>query len=192
LHHNEGTGQRRSMNASRIPLAVLLAISGIALADDGDAPKDQPAKFKITTRRKDDAVEVRADMDKTMFTVKSPFGISQAVIERAGDKWPEVVVLRLHLKGLSSFRASKGKVTLDAAVSIEEGKAKVRMWKDGKEDSPLDEKSPLWTVIRIVGGDGKPAKELPLKDGYFEMTLPRAFFEGNPNSITLKWIDFYR
>ena len=46
--------------------------------------------------------------------------------------------------------------------------------------------------IRIVGGDGRPAQELPLKDGYFEMTLPRAFFEGNPKSITLNWIDFYR
>src|SRR5205085_1822314 len=102
--HAEGPGQRRSMKTNRIPLAVLLAISGIALADDGDAPKDHPAKFKITTRRKDDAVEVRADMDKTLFTVKSPFGISRAVIERADDKWPEVVVLRLHLKGLSSFR----------------------------------------------------------------------------------------
>jgi hypothetical protein len=58
--------------------------------------------------------------------------------------------------------------------------------------NPLDEKSPFWTVSRIVGGDGKPAKELPLKDGHFEVTLPRAFFEGNLNSITLNWIDFYR
>jgi hypothetical protein len=46
--------------------------------------------------------------------------------------------------------------------------------------------------IHIVGGDGRPAQELPLKDGYFEMTLPRLFFEGSPKSITLNWIDFYR
>ena len=58
--------------------------------------------------------------------------------------------------------------------------------------NPLDEKSPFWTVSRIVGGDGKPAKELPLKDGYFEVVLPRAFFEGSPKAITLNWIDFYR
>jgi hypothetical protein len=56
----------------------------------------------------------------------------------------------------------------------------------------LDEKSPLWTDIRIVGGDGKPAKKLPLKNGDFELTLPRAFFEGNPKAITVNWIDFYR
>ena len=180
------------MKIPLIPLAVLLVISGNALADDGDAPKDQPAKFKITTRRKDDAVEVQSDKDGTVFDVKSPFGISQAVIERVGDEWPKAVVLRLHLTGLSSFRAENGKVRLDAAVSIEDGKTKVRMWKDGKENAPLDEKDTLWTDIRIVGGDGKPAKELPLKDGYFEVALPKAFFEGNPQAITLNWIDFYR
>ena len=180
------------MKVRLIPLAVLLVVSGIAVANDGDASKDQPAKFKITTKRKDDSVEVKAEKDRTVFNVKCPFGISRAVIERQEATWPDAVVLRLHLKGLASFRASNGKVTVDAAVSRQEGKVKVRLWKDGKQDAPLDEKSPYWTDIRIVGGDGKPASELPLKDGYFEMVLPRAFFEGNRKSITLDWIDFYR
>jgi WD40 repeat protein len=156
-------------------------------------PKDRPARFKITSKRNDDRVEVRADQDKTLFTVKSPFGISQAVIEkRQEDAWPKAVVLRLHLKGLSKLQASNGKATIDAAVSSQDGKMTVRVWKDGKEDMPLDKKNPLWMGIRIVGGDGKPARELPLKDGYFEMNLPRSFFEGNPRSITVSWIDFYR
>jgi len=46
--------------------------------------------------------------------------------------------------------------------------------------------------IRVLAGDGKPARELPLKEGYFETVLPRAFFQGNPRSIALSWIDFYR
>ncbi len=79
---------------------------------------------------------------------------------------------------------------LDAAVSSQTGK--VRLWKDGKEDAPLDEKSPFWTEIRIVGGDGKPAREIPLKDAFFEVTLPSALFEGNAKTITVGWIDFYR
>jgi hypothetical protein len=174
-----------------LPLTVLLAVSVTALAGDGDA-KDQPPRFKVTTKRQDDRVEVRAEKGKTVFAVKSPFGIGRAVIERREDAWPKAVVLRLHLKGLSSFRASNGKVTLGAAVSIQEGKKQVRVWQGGKEDDPLDEKSPLWMDVRIVGGDGKPARELPLKGGYFEVALPRALFEGNPKSITLNWIDFYR
>jgi hypothetical protein len=180
------------MKASRIPLTVLLVISRIAVADDSDAPKVQPAKFKITTKRKDDSVEVKVEKDRTLFAVKSPFGISQAVVERQAATWPKAVVLRLHLKGLERFRASNGKVTLDAAVSSQDGKPKVRIWKDSKENAPLDKKNTFWMDIRILGSDGKPAKGLPLKDGYFELALPKAFLEGNPKSISLNWIDFYR
>jgi hypothetical protein len=41
------------------------------------------------------------------------------------------------------------------------------------------------------GGDGKPARELPLQGGHFEVALPGAFFEGSPKAIPLHWIDFY-
>lgn len=166
-------------------LAFATAVVSTALAAEGDPPR-----FKITTKKQDDTVEVRADKDKTAFFVKSPFGISQAVIERQDVNWPKVVVLRLHLKGLENFEVSNGKVRLHAAVSSQTGT--VRIWKDGKEGALLDERSPFWFEVRIVGGDGKPAKEHPLKDGYFEVTFPRAFFEGNPKAITVGWIDFYR
>jgi hypothetical protein len=172
----------------RMKTCLPLLVAFLAFAGDDVAT----SKFKITTKKKDDSVEVRGEKDKVLFIVKSPFGISQAAIERQDDKWPGAVKLRLHLKGLSNFRASTAKVRLDASVSIQEGKQTVRMWKDGKEDVLLDEKSPLWISVRIVGGDGKPAKELPLKDGYIEMGLPKAFFAGNPKSITVNWIDFYR
>jgi hypothetical protein len=177
---------------SIVGLAGYLTVTSLAVAGGGADPKKQDARFNITTKRTDDSVEVKSDKGRTVFRVTSPFGISQAVIERVGGKWPEAVVLLLHLKGLEDFRASNGKGTLNAAVSIQDGKPQVRLWKDGKEDAPLDEKSPFWMTIRILGGDGKPAREIPLRDGYFGLVLPRAFFEGNPKSITLNWIDFYR
>jgi hypothetical protein len=174
-------------NVETTALAVL-ALDTVALAGDGHA-----RKFKITTRRKGDSVKVQEDKAKVVFIIKSPFGISQAVIERRGEKWPDdAVVLRLHLRSLESFRASDGKVTVAAAVSSQEGKVKVRIWKGGKEYAPLNKKSHLWTDIRMVGSDDKPARKLPLQGGYFEATLPRAFFKDNPKSITLSWIDFYR
>src|SRR5438552_11509755 len=102
---------------TRLLLVVVGLLPAFAFADDGAATKDEPAKFKITTKRKDDSVEVREDKAKGVFIIKSPLGISQAIIERDCEKWPGAVVLRLHLKGLESFRASNGKVTLAAAVS---------------------------------------------------------------------------
>jgi hypothetical protein len=166
-------------------LTMFVLMMSAATAGDDKAPP-----FKITTKRDNDTVEVRADKEKTVFIVKSPFGISSAIIERNGEKWPDAVVLRLHLTGLENFRVTNDNLKLEASVSSQNGI--VRLWKDGKEDSPLDAKSPFWMGIRMIGGDGKPAKTIPLKEGYFEMTLPKAFFEGNPKSITVNWIDFYR
>jgi hypothetical protein len=148
--------------------------------------------FTITTRRKDDQVKVQVAKDKATFVVTSPFGISQASIERRGDKWPETVTLRLHLTGLSHFQATQGKIRVDATVGIQDGKTMVRLWKDGDENARLDEKSPLWMEFRVVAADGKPARELPLKDGYFEVRLPKAFFKDNPQTVSAHWIDFYR
>jgi hypothetical protein len=174
------------MKTAFVVLVVLAGAGGLTVGGE------QPEKFRVRTKRADDAVGVSVEKDRTIFTVKTPFGISRAVVESADDNWPESFVLRLRLKGLESFRSSNGKDTLDAAVSVQDGEPKVRLWKDGKEDAPPDEKSKFWTEFRVVVGDGKPAKELPLKNGYFEMSLPKAFFEGNPKSITLNWIDFYR
>ena len=163
----------------------LLAIAGITTATADDTPP-----FKITTKRDNDRVEVKTEKDKVVFLVYSPFGISNAVIERTGEKWPDAVVLQLHLKGLENFKVTNGTVKLDASVSSQDGK--VRLWKDSKEDMPLDAKSPYWMDIRMIGGDGKPAKSIPVKDGYFEMALPKALIEGNSKTITVNWIDFYR
>ena len=47
------------------------------------ANAEEALPFKITTKRVDDGVEVKAEKDKATFSVHSPFGISHAVIERA-------------------------------------------------------------------------------------------------------------
>ena len=47
-------------------------------------------------------------------------------------------------------------------------------------------------MVRMMGEDGKSAETIPLKDGYFEMQLPKALLEDDPKSITVNWIDFYR
>ena len=172
-------------NLLTVGLFLLAAAAVTAAADD-------PPPFKVTTKRADDKVGVKAEKDKAIFSVHSPFGIGHAVIERGGEKWPDAVVLRLQIKGLENFKVTNGHVKLEGSASLQDGKPVVRLWKDGKEDAPLDAKSPYWIDVRILDGDGKQAKEIPLKGGCFEMPLPKALFEGNPKSITVDWIDFYR
>ncbi len=171
------------MRGCLIAAILVLTVSARICADD-------TPPFKITTKRSDDRVEVRSENPKVVFDVRSPFGISSATIERTTEQWPDTIEIQLRLKGVEYFKALTDKLRLEASVSSQSGD--VRLWKDGKEDSHLNSKSPYWMAIRIMDGDGKPSKVIPLKDGYFEMQLPKRFFEGNPTSIELEWIDFYR
>ena len=166
-------------------VAVMAAVLSTGCTNSVEGPQ-----FKITTKRDNDKVEIKVESDKAVFSVHSPFGISQTVIERADENWSGIVMLRLHLKELEDFKVTNGDITIEAAVSSQDGK--VRLWKDGKEDSPLDAKSPYWTEIRMFSDDGKPTTSIPVTDGYFEIQLPKALFEDNPKSITVNWIDFYR
>ena len=188
----ENVGERINLRRGATmtnPLTFGLLILAVAVTT---AAADDTPPYKITTKRDNDKVDVKTEKDKVTFSVHSPFGISHAAIERAGEKWPDAVVLKLHLKGLENFKVKSGEVKLEGSASLQDGKPLVRLWKDGKEDTPLDAQSPYWMEVRILGGDGKQATELPLKDGCFETPLPKALFEGNPKTITVNWIDFYR
>lgn len=146
--------------------------------------------FKFTTKRPDDRIEVKSVDGETRFVVRSPFGISNTTIERTNKEWPEKLVIQLRLQGLENFKLSTDHTKLEASVSSHDGS--VRLWRDGKEDDPLDEKSPCWMEVKILDYEGKPTRAIPVKDGSFEMQLPKKFLEGNPKSFKVEWIDFYR
>jgi hypothetical protein len=164
-----------------LAFGLTLVIIGLWFADE---------PFKITTKRSDDRAEVKSKDDKALFVIRSPFGISNATIERTKEQWPDKVVIQLRLKGLENVKLTTDKLKLEASLSSHDGS--VRLWKDGKEDAPLDAKSPYWLEIRILDSKGEPTKAIPLKDGYFEMQLPKKFFDGNAKSFKMEWIDFYR
>ena len=142
-----------------LAIALLLLFSILGMTNIATAyGEDRP--LKIITRRGDDTAEVNVEKDKTTVSIHSPFGISQAAIERNGQSWPDVLNMRLNLKGLEQLKVTTGKITLEAAVSSQDGK--LRLWKEGKEDSPLDLKDPFWMEIRMIGKDGKPMTTIPL------------------------------
>ena len=167
---------------------ISVAVSLVVLFSTMNFFDDDP--FKITTKRSDDRIEVKSQDGKAVFIIRSPLGISNATIERTEEQWPEKIAIQMRLNGLESFKLSTDKLKLEASVSSHDGN--VRLWKDGKEDSPLDSKSPYWMEIKILDSDGKPTKAIPLKDGSFEMQLPEKFFADNPKSFKIEWVDFYR
>jgi len=153
---------------------------------------DPLPQFKVTTRRPNDVVAVFPGKNRVKFDIRSPFGISQATIERLEKSWPEKVVVALRLKGLESFAVSNDKIKIEGAAGIQAGQPMIRQWQ-GKEEDTLDDKSPFWIQVFIRDAKGRPATSIPLDDkGYFLLELPGAFFASNPRAITVHWIDFWR
>ena len=123
-----------------LAIAILVACVG-CIEIVSTAFADNSTRFSITTKRSDDNVEFKVDDDKTVFTIRSPFGISSAEIERIDYKWPDIVMVQLYLKGFENLRITNGKVTLEASVSSHDAKSPVRLWMVKNEDASLDAKS---------------------------------------------------
>jgi len=142
--------------------------------------------FDIKTNKAADQVAVKFEKDNATFDISSPSGIGGATISLTGGKWPAKMILRLHLRGLESFSVSCGRLNLTGAVASQSGNPKhVHLTEDGKEKEP-------GTEIKLLDAAGKPIKGLPGHGGYFEITLPKALLEGQPTSLTVAWIDFFR
>ena len=102
------------------------------------------------------------------------------------------VVVRLRLMGLESLTVSNGKTLLSASVLSHSGNPRLLdVVEDGKEKK-VGKDSPYWAEMRGFDSTGKPVTGLPGKGGYFEITLPKALLEGQPKSLEVEWIDFYR
>jgi hypothetical protein len=60
-----------------------------------------------------------------LFIIRSPFGISNATIERTTDQWSDKVVIQLRLKGLENLKLSTGKLKIEASVSSQDGSVRL-------------------------------------------------------------------
>lgn len=144
--------------------------------------------FDITTNKSADQGKVEVKGDSATFDFFSPSGIGGGTITLKQGSWPLSVVLRLHLHGLESFNVSNGKVSLRVSVvSHAEKPTRLILVEDSREQD-LEPGG----VIRALDADGKPISGLPGQGGWFEIRLPQALLEGQPKSLKLGWIDFYR
>ena len=180
------------MRAATVTSLLTLSVASLGLTNPAGTSDDPPARFTVTTRKADDAVVVGGDRERTVFDIKSPSGISRAVIERTGDIWPKAVVLRMHLKGLENLKVSAGAVAVGAATGVRDGTVEARQWVLDRDETPLAPADPRRLAVRVLGRDGKAATRIPLDGGHVEVTLPAAFLRANPKSLTVEWIDFFR
>ena len=182
----DGVNYRLCMG--RTALAILATP---AAKEDMESPMKETT-LDIKTKKAEDYVNVKIKNDTATLDVSSQSGIGGATITLSKGKWPTTVVLRLHLGGLESFAVFNGKIKLTGSVLSHSGNTRLLdVVEDGKEKK-VEKGSPYWMEIRGFDSTGKPVKGLPDKGGYFEIALPKALLEGQPKSLELGWIDFYR
>jgi hypothetical protein len=167
-------------------LLLLSVVQSTSVANDvGALPKPD---FQATVGRPDTRIHFLSERGITIFDVTSATGIDKATIKRETNEWPKMILTRLHLGGLESFKASGKEGAIEWSVaSTGDHQARVS-FVSGRRVASITKDSPYYGEVRIVGGE----KKIPLKGGYFEVALPPKLFEGNPQEITLEWIDFYR
>ncbi len=139
--------------------------------------------------------------------LRSEKGIGECTLTRKGDHWPEMMTVRMHLRGLESFElvyaggkceesAQVGTVRLTGGWSSTQGPIAWEKCIRCEGSSVLDgvKWKPKSGGIRICSSKADSPVRIPLEDGcYFECTITSEWFEDeNPQSIELRWVDFFR
>jgi hypothetical protein len=138
--------------------------------------------------REDSSIQFLTEGDSNVIDITSEFGIDKATIKRGSSEWPKTILVRLHLGGLESFKASRKGFAIEWSVASTGDHEATETLKSGMRVSVIAKDSPFYGEVRIVGGE----KTIPLKDGCFEVALPAMLFEANPEEVALEWVDFYR
>ncbi|MBM4041158.1 MAG: hypothetical protein FJ290_21870 [Planctomycetes bacterium] len=179
---------------SFLPFAALLAAAAVALAAEPAPQKaNEAGALEAKCEKEGDAVKVTVEGGKAILSVTSKSGIGRATVERKAERWPDELILRLHLRGLEALNIAAGDLRLSTSLPSYTGGTRLyRVSKEGDEGLKVDKDSPYWMDIQVFGLDGKPIKGLPRDGGWFEMRLPKGLLGDQVKVVTLRWIDFYR
>jgi len=146
--------------------------------------------FVVTTKNKDDQVDIQYENSVAFIDVYSPTGIGSAILELESGTMPGNMILRLHLKGLEELRLTSSQTSIEASVSNSDPSDIHQRIIAASSDSPLLPDHPMWMKIEIVTEQAE--KKIPLEEGYFEITVPKEFILKAGNSFEIQWTDFFR
>lgn len=160
---------------------VLLAVVLLVVSGDDDL---SPVTAKAV--RPDTRLNITNSPDQSILEIHSDFGIDRATVRRTGTRWPTILKLRLHLRGMESLRVKCGEVTIEWSVpSGQPPRSRMTMW-TGQREQPLDPTSPYWSEVTRREPGGTPP------NGYYEVVMPKKLYASEPRAIEIQWIDFYR
>lgn len=156
-----------------------------------ELPGDSTSELSVTSSKPGDTITITSEEGITIIEVDSPSGIGSAQFELVSGTLPQKMVARLHLKGLEEFRLLYADTVIVASASSGSvfNSSNQKILISGKEQPILPGQS-LWMKIRIVSD--QTSQDIPLEQGYFEITFPQDFIEKAVSSFEIQWVDFFR
>ena len=173
------------------PSLLLVCILMAGCAAPPGTPETSPPVFTVNAEGDGNELTVSTEGESILIDVYSKSGIGKAIIEHVSGGPPEKIVLRLHLTGLEEFRLSYDQTTITASVSSRDSRAIAQSLASPEEgEHSIEPDNSSWLDITIVSDQATP--EIPLTQGYFEITLPEGLLTEADSSFSIQWIDFYR
>jgi hypothetical protein len=158
-----------------------LAVLGLAACAPSSASNER-ATYKAVPLKGDPAITFNtadATGDTLLIDITSPTGIGSAAIEKTAGQWPLKVVMRLHVKGLESFKFRYADILVDVAVSSHGDQTVNETYQQAGQTRTTSSGDPYW--IAVTPGEG-----------YFDLEAPSDFLKSGEDKFTIEWIDFYR
>lgn len=140
--------------------------------------------YSAESNKEETAVRIREGKRGLVVEITSPSGIDTVTIKRNAERWPGRVNLHLNLKGLELLEVTAGVQTQYWGVSASQSNES-RTWtvQDGAEVT-LPPASPRFSPVR--------REHSPVQKDGFALTLPEGLLASNTESLTIRFIDFYR
>lgn len=137
------------------------------------------ATYKAVPLKGDPRITFSTTGDTLLIDITSPTGIGSTEIEKTSGQWPGQIVMRLHVKGLESFKFQYGSTGIDLSVSSHGDNAVHEGYEQSGKMGTVSASDPYW--IAVTPGEG-----------YFDLEAPTDFLKSGENKFTIEWIDFYR
>ncbi len=152
-----------------------------------------PLSFRLTGGDQDgDKVTVSTEANRTVVDVRSRGGIGRMELSPTKGKWRSPLVIHLHLRGLESLSVNNGKFTVNTSALRQTSHGQLCELTEGRNNRTIKEESPFWISLQITNEKESGHPVSSSKERCFEVTIPDALLEENPETLFIQWIDFFR
>ncbi|MGH1365744.1 MAG: hypothetical protein ACRBF0_19440 [Calditrichia bacterium] len=154
-----------------------------------------PPAIRVSVENRDDMLTITYVDKECIVDVYSSKGIGDADVDLEATAFLKSLILRMHLQGLEELVVSRGDQSYRIEVQSHGDRQIMQSYRAQASEeweslSAADERN---MVVRRIGSDGKTSTDVPLRNGYFEISLPSNLWKGKSRQkLSVSWIDFYR